>query len=101
MAINDCFAQMCRDAPSLLQLFYFVHSSLIWAALFAYGGYAFGTLAFEVEGALRPILFAVATMVFFGGGFLMRHFEEQLQVKAEQALPPRARIAGPRRICSG
>ena len=36
---------------------------------------------------LRPILFAVAAMVFFGGGLLMRHFEEQLQVKAEQALP--------------
>jgi membrane protein DedA with SNARE-associated domain len=60
---------------------------MIWAALFAFGGYAFGTLAFEVEGALRLILFAIAAVVFFGGGLLMRHFEEQLQVKAEQALP--------------
>jgi len=60
---------------------------IIWAAVFAFGGYALGTVAFEVEGALRPILFALAAMVFFGCGLLMRHFEEQLQVKAEQALP--------------
>ena len=60
---------------------------MIWAALFAFGGYAFGTVAFEVESALRPVLFAAAAMVFFGCGFLMRHFEEQLQVKAQQALP--------------
>ena len=60
---------------------------MIWAGLFAFGGYAFGTLAFEVEGTLRSILFAIAAVVFFGGGLLIRHFEEQLQVKAEQALP--------------
>jgi membrane protein DedA with SNARE-associated domain len=60
---------------------------MIWAAVFAFGGYALGTSAFEVEGVLRPILLAVAAIVFFGCGLLMRHFEEQLQVKAEQTLP--------------
>jgi membrane protein DedA with SNARE-associated domain len=60
---------------------------VIWAFVFALGGYALGTVVFEFEGALRPILLAVAALVFFGCGFLLRHFEEQLQVKAEQALP--------------
>jgi membrane protein DedA with SNARE-associated domain len=60
---------------------------IIWAAVFAFGGYALGTLVLEVESVLRPVLFAVAAIVFFGCGLLLRHFEGQLQVKAERALP--------------
>ncbi len=71
------------------QIFLFSNAvgGVIWAVVFAFGGYALGTVAFEVESALRPILFAVAAIAFFGCGLLMRHFEDQLQVKAEQALP--------------
>jgi membrane protein DedA with SNARE-associated domain len=60
---------------------------MLWAALFALGGFILGTLIFEFESALRPILLAIAAVIFFGCGFLLRHFEGQLQVKAEQALP--------------
>jgi len=59
---------------------------IIWEDVFAFGGYALGTVAFKIEGALRPVFLALAAMAFFGCGFLMRHFEEQLQAKAEQAL---------------
>ena len=60
---------------------------IVWASLFAAGGYALGAVVFQFQGALRPILFTVAATVFFGCGFLIHRFEEQLQLKAERALP--------------
>jgi membrane protein DedA with SNARE-associated domain len=58
-----------------------------WAALFTFGGYALGTIVFELEGILGPIVFVTAIMVFFGCGFLIQRFADRLQDEAERALP--------------
>jgi membrane protein DedA with SNARE-associated domain len=60
---------------------------VVWAAVFALGGYMLGAIIFRLEGMLAPIAFAIVCIVFFGSGFLMLRFEHQLQDKAERALP--------------
>ena len=58
-----------------------------WAAVFAFGGYTLGTIAFRLQGVLGPILLAIAAVAFFGCGFLIQHYEDQLQEEAERAIP--------------
>ncbi len=58
-----------------------------WAAVFAFGGYTLGTIAFRLQGALGPILLVVAAIAFFGCGFLIQRYEDRLQQEAERALP--------------
>jgi membrane protein DedA with SNARE-associated domain len=58
-----------------------------WAAVFAFGGYTFGTIAFRLQGVLGPILLAAAAVAFFGCGFLIQRYEDRLQEEAERALP--------------
>lgn len=58
-----------------------------WAALFAFGGYMLGTIAFRLQGILGPTLLVAAGIAFFGCGFLIQHYEDRLQEAAERALP--------------
>ena len=58
-----------------------------WAALFAFGGYTLGTVAFRLQGVLGPILLVAAAIAFFGCGFLIQRYEDRLQEAAERALP--------------
>jgi membrane protein DedA with SNARE-associated domain len=58
-----------------------------WAALFAFGGYTLGTIAFRLQGVLGPILLVAAAIAFFGCGFLIQRYEDRLQEAAERALP--------------
>ncbi len=58
-----------------------------WAAVFAFGGYTLGTVAFRLQGVLGPILLAAAAIAFFGCGFLIQRYEDRLQEEAERALP--------------
>ena len=58
-----------------------------WAAVFAFGGYALGTIAFRLQGVLGPILLVAVAIAFFGCGFLVQHYEDQLQEEAERAIP--------------
>ena len=58
-----------------------------WAAVFAFGGYMLGTIAFRLQGVLGPILLVAAAIAFFGCGFLIQHYEDQLQEEAERAIP--------------
>lgn len=60
---------------------------VVWAAVFALGGYMLGAIIFRLEGMLAPIVFAIVCIGFFGSGFLMLRFEHQLRDKAESALP--------------
>jgi membrane protein DedA with SNARE-associated domain len=58
-----------------------------WAAMFAFGGYMLGTIAFRLQGVLGPIVLIAAGIAFFGCGFLIQHYEDQLQEEAERVLP--------------
>ena len=58
-----------------------------WAAVFAFGGYTLGAIAFRLQGVLGPILLAAAAIAFFGCGFLIQRYEDRLQEEAERALP--------------
>ena len=58
-----------------------------WAAVFAFGGYTLGTIAFRLQGVLGPIVLIAAGIAFFGCGFLIQHYEDQLQEEAERVLP--------------
>jgi membrane protein DedA with SNARE-associated domain len=60
---------------------------IIWAAVFAIGGYFFGKLLLQLHHALAPIVFALALAAFFGCGYLVRRYEARLTVLAERALP--------------
>ncbi len=60
---------------------------VMWAALFAFGGYMLGTIAFRLQGVLGPTLLVAAAIAFFGCGFLIQHYEDRLQEAAERALP--------------
>jgi membrane protein DedA with SNARE-associated domain len=58
-----------------------------WAAVFAFGGYSLGTIAFRLQGVLGPILLVAAGIVFFGCGFLIQRYEDRLQEEAERVIP--------------
>ena len=58
-----------------------------WAALFAFGGYTLGTIAFRLQGVLGSILLVATAIAFFGCGFLIQRYEDRLQEAAERALP--------------
>jgi len=60
---------------------------IIWAAVFAVGGYTLGTIAFRLQGLLGPILLVAAAIAFFGCGFLIQRYEDRLQQEAERAFP--------------
>lgn len=60
---------------------------VVWAGLFAFGGYTLGAIVFRLQGALGPIVLVAAAITFFGCGFLIQHYEDQLQEEAERALP--------------
>ena len=60
---------------------------IIWAAVFAVGGYTLGTIAFRLQGMLGPILLVAAAIAFFGCGFLIQRYEDRLQQEAERAFP--------------
>jgi membrane protein DedA with SNARE-associated domain len=60
---------------------------VVWAALFGVGGYMLGTIVFRLQGALGPIVLGAAAIVFFGCGFLIQRYEDQLQEAAERAIP--------------
>jgi membrane protein DedA with SNARE-associated domain len=60
---------------------------VVWAGVFALGGYTLGTIIFRLEGILAPIVFAAACAVFFGCGYLFVKIEDDLQERAERALP--------------
>jgi len=58
-----------------------------WAAVFAFGGYTLGTIAFRLQGVLGPILLVAAAIAFFGCGFLIQRYEDRLQEEAERTFP--------------
>ena len=58
-----------------------------WAAVFAFGGYTLGSIAFRLQGVLGPIVLIAAAIAFLGCGFLIQHYEDQLQEEAERAIP--------------
>jgi membrane protein DedA with SNARE-associated domain len=60
---------------------------VVWALVFAFGGYYLGKIVFEVQGTLGPIVFAGAAIIFFALGLLVRHQEARFQERAERALP--------------
>lgn len=61
-----------------------------WAAVFAFGGYTLGTIAFRLQGVLGPTLLVVAAIAFFGCGFLIQRYEDRLQEEAERTFPGRS-----------
>jgi membrane protein DedA with SNARE-associated domain len=60
---------------------------VLWASVFAFGGYYLGKIVFEVQGTLGPIIFAGAAIMVFALGLLVRHQEGRFQERAERALP--------------
>jgi membrane protein DedA with SNARE-associated domain len=70
-------------------LFMFANATggVLWALVFAFGGYYLGKIVFEVQGTLGPIIFAGAAITFFALGLVVRHQERRLQERAERALP--------------
>lgn len=44
-------------------------------------------VVFRLQGALGPIVLVAAAIAFFGCGFLIQHYEDQLQEEPERALP--------------
>ena len=71
------------------RLFLFANAAggIIWAAVFAFGGYAFGKVVFEVHGKAGPILIGCAAAVFFGVGLWLRHYEQRWQALADLDRP--------------
>jgi membrane protein DedA with SNARE-associated domain len=61
--------------------------AVLWALVFAFGGYYLGKIVFEVQGTLGPIVFAGAAIMVFTLGLLVRHQEGRFQERAERALP--------------
>jgi membrane protein DedA with SNARE-associated domain len=60
---------------------------VLWALVFAFGGYYLGQIVFEVQGTLGPIVFAGAAIILFALGLLVRHQEARFLERADRALP--------------
>jgi membrane protein DedA with SNARE-associated domain len=60
---------------------------MLWALVFAFGGYYLGRIVLEVQGTLGPIVFAGAAVMLVALGLLVRHQETRFLERAERALP--------------
>jgi membrane protein DedA with SNARE-associated domain len=60
---------------------------ILWASVFAFGGYLLGQLVFQVQGMLGPIIFIFAATGFLVVGYLLRRYEDRLQEEAERVIP--------------
>lgn len=60
---------------------------VLWAAIFAFGGYHLGKAVFDVHSNLGPIAIAGAALVLLALGVVIRHQESRLQERAERAFP--------------
>jgi membrane protein DedA with SNARE-associated domain len=60
---------------------------VLWALVFAFGGYYLGKIVFELQGTLGPIVFAGAAITFIALGLVVRRQEHRFQERAERAFP--------------
>jgi membrane protein DedA with SNARE-associated domain len=60
---------------------------MLWALVFAFGGYYVGRTVLEVQGTLGPIVFGGAAVMLVALGLLVRHQEARFLERAERALP--------------
>ena len=87
LRILAAFLAGVNRMPWLAFLIANASGGIIWAAVFGIGGYFFGKLLLQLHHALAPIVFAVAVAAFFGCGYLVRRYEDQLTTLAERELP--------------
>lgn len=60
---------------------------VLWALVFAFGGYYLGNIVFQLNGVIGPLLLAGAAISFVIFGLLIRRYEQHLVEAAERALP--------------
>jgi membrane protein DedA with SNARE-associated domain len=59
----------------------------LWAVVFGMGGYYFGVMLFKLHAAFAGCVFAGATAIFFGVGYVIHRYEQRLIDAAERAIP--------------
>ncbi len=71
------------------RLFFIANAAggIVWAIVFAYGGYYFGKAVFELHGSLAPVILGAAAVLFFGSGILLRRLVKRLKVLADLERP--------------
>ncbi len=71
--------------------------AILWAVTFGMGGYFFGKLLLQLHIAIAAVVFTIALAAFFGAGYLVHRYEDQLIEAAELALPgPLGEIVAPK-----
>ena len=68
-------------------LFFNVSGGILWAATFGFGGYLFGEALERMTSPLAVVTTTLAIVVAILGVRAIRKYEENLQAKAEKAIP--------------
>jgi membrane protein DedA with SNARE-associated domain len=61
--------------------------AVLWATTFGIAGFYFGKLMFQVHHTIAVGMFIIALTAFFGVGYLIHRYEEQLVQAAEREFP--------------